>query len=145
MDAPTDPSIGRRYPPRTAPTLDAGANVRAYSEGAETLPAFAGALVDAVVDATVLWADGVVLANMGVERLTTFEDFERTLQPLLDALGTAIASAQARGVVRGDLDPATTGLVLRDALDRTAKAHVLFRSDGYRVTAAALVQGALRA
>ena len=124
---------------------DAAANVRTYSERSDTLPAFAGALVDAVVDTTVVWADAVVLANMGVERLTAFDDFERVLHPLLEALGGAIGSAQARGVVRGDLDPATTALVLRDALDRTAKAFVLFRRESYRTTAVALVQGALRA
>lgn len=124
---------------------DAASNVRTYSAGAETPGAFAQALVDAVVDASAAWADALVLGNMGVERLTTFEDFERTLQPLLAALQDAIVDAQGRGVVRDDLDPATTALVLRDALDRTAKASVLFRRDAYPATAATLVQGALRA
>jgi hypothetical protein len=47
--------------------------------------------------------------------------------------------------VRADVDAQAAALVLRDALDRTAKAAILFGRDGYRETALRLVQSALRA
>jgi hypothetical protein len=98
-----------------------------------------------VLEAAEPWRDGLTLANVAIERVGDFERWSDLLAPWLDAVEEAIVGAQERGVVRADVDPRATALVLRDALDRAAKVSILFRRDGYREATAALVRGALRA
>jgi hypothetical protein len=112
---------------------------------ARTLDDLVACLVGAAVDGAALWEDGLALANAGSECLSDFGAWSRLQAPWVRAIDDALVAAQARGIVRADVDAASTALVLRDTLDRTAKACILFGHEGYRETAVALIRAALRA
>jgi hypothetical protein len=122
---------------------DIGAEIGRRTGAPETVDELVDGLLDAVLDAAEPWSDGLLLANVAVERVADFDRWSEMLAPWLDAVEHAIVIGQERGVVRQDVDPRATALVLRDALDRTAKVAIRFRRGDYRDTTAALVRGAL--
>ena len=123
---------------------DAGRAVAAYTARATTLDDLVDGLIAAFVDAGSRWRRSLAPANRVLESCADYEEWARIVSPSLRAVEEAIALGQERGLVREDLDPQTTALVVRDILDRTVKASVLYGRDGYRRTAAALVCAALR-
>lgn len=110
---------------------------------AATLDDLVAGMLDGVLEAAAPWREGLQLANVAVERVADFEHWTGMLAPWLEAIERAIALGQARGLVRDDVDPQATALVLRDALDRTAKIEIRFKRDGYREATAQLIRGAL--
>ena len=124
---------------------DVAAAIEERTANVATVDEFVEALLDAVLEASEPWRDGLALANMALERAPDFGRWEGLLGPWLKAVEDAIRAAQERGVVRGDVEPRETALVLRDALDRTVKVTLRFEHDGYRQATAALVRAALRA
>lgn len=124
---------------------DMGTAIRDRADGVESLGAFVDALLDTVLDAAETWRDALPLINQTLERLRLFEELSAVLEPWSDALRDALAHAQEQGVVNRDLDVEATTFVLRDVLDRTAKACVVFGQRSYREASAALVRAALRA
>jgi hypothetical protein len=124
---------------------DMGRAIEQSTARVETLAELVDALVEAVIDRAIAWRDGLGLANAAIERLADFEAWSATVAPWVGAIERAVSDAQQRGVVRDDVDPAMVALVLRDTLDRMAKAAILFGRDGYRATAATLVRASLRA
>jgi hypothetical protein len=124
---------------------DIGRAIEQRTAGAASVEELVERLLDAVLEASEPWRDALQLANMAIERAGDFEQFAALCAPWLFAVERTFAAAQERGVVRGDVDPAATALVLRDALDRTAKVAIRFRRDGYREATAQLVRSALRA
>lgn len=129
----------------TAFAEDMGATVRARTDGAASVDAVVDGLLDGVVEGARAWRDALPLANLGLERMLLFEDHAAVVEPWTEALRTAIETAQGSGVVRADVDAEPIAFLLRDVLDRTAKACVLFDRPEYRDTAATMVRSALRA
>ncbi|HWT95214.1 MAG TPA: hypothetical protein VN238_19615 [Solirubrobacteraceae bacterium] len=124
---------------------DMGTAIRQRIDGVASIEEFVEALLDTVLTAATTWRDALVLINLALERLRLFEELSEVLEPWSDALRDALAHAQELGVVNRDLDVDTTAFVLRDVLDRTAKAYVVFGQRPYREASAALVRAALRA
>jgi hypothetical protein len=124
---------------------DMGEAIERSTRGIATLEELVEALVDAVLECAGTWQDGLALANAAIERMGAYEAWSELMAPWVEAIERAVADAQRRGLVRDDVDAATVALVLRDALDRTAKAAIIFGRQRYRETAAMLVRGALRA
>lgn len=124
---------------------DMGAAIRGGIDDVASIGEFVEALLDTVLTAATTWRDALALINLTLERLRLFEELTEVLEPWSDALRDALAHAQDRGVVNRDLDVDTTAFVLRDVLDHTAKACVLFEQRSYREASAALVRAALRA
>jgi hypothetical protein len=149
LTAEAGPEAGALLDPELAGDLAAGiaqdiaVEIERRTAGAETLDELVAGLVDAVLDASEPWGDALLLANVAMERIVDFEHWRGTLAPWLGAVERAIAAGQERGLVRDDVEPQATALILRDALDRTAKIAIRFRRVDYRETTAALVRGAL--
>jgi hypothetical protein len=125
-------------------TADVADAIDRRTASAATIDELVDGLIEAVLETARAWRDGLALANIAVERIGDFDHWAALLEPWLTAVERAIRRAQARGLVRADVDPRTTALVLRDALDRTAKVAIRFERDGYREATAALVRAALR-
>lgn len=149
LTAEAGPEAGALLDPDLAAELaaslseDIAAAIQRRTADVETLDELVAGLVDGVLEASVPWADGLQLANVAVERVADFDHWTGLLAPWLDAVERAIASGQERGLVRADVEPRATALVLRDALDRAAKVQIRFQRDGYRDATTALVRGAL--
>jgi DNA-binding transcriptional regulator YbjK len=124
---------------------DMGTAIHDRIDGVESIGEFVDALLDTVLHAAEAWRDALPLINMTLEQLRLFEELSAVLEPWSDALRDALEHAQELGVVNRDLDVGTTAFVLRDVLDRTAKACVVFGQRSYREASAALVRAALRA
>jgi hypothetical protein len=124
---------------------DMGRAIERTTERIGTLDELVDALVEAVLGCAGAWEDGLALANAAIERVDAFDAWSRLMTPWVAAIERAVGDAQERGIVRDDVDAGMVALVLRDALDRMAKAAVLFGRDRYRETATVLVRGALRA
>lgn len=122
---------------------DIAAEIDRRMADATTLDQLVDALVDGVLEGAAPWREGLQLANVATEHVSDFEHWTGLLAPWLDAVERAISTGQKLGVVRDDVDPRPTALVLRDALDRTAKIEIRFQRDGYRAATAALVRAAL--
>jgi AcrR family transcriptional regulator len=82
-------------------------------------------------------------ANRGIELAATYEDWARITEPWRAALEAFLQKFQATGELEVDIDVVTTAFVLRDLLDRAAKAQVLFDHHDYASATAKLVQRAL--
>ena len=122
---------------------DIAAEIDRRLVGVTTLDGLVDALVDGVLEGAAPWREALQLANVASEHVSDFEHWTGLLAPWLDAVERALATGQQLGVVRDDVDPRPTALVLRDALDRTAKIEIRFQRDGYRDATAALVRAAL--
>ena len=149
LTAEAGPEAGALIDPDLAEQLAAGladdiaAAIERKTADAATLDALVDGLVDGVLEASVPWEDGLQLANVAMERVADFDHWTGLIAPWLDAVEHALAEGQERGLVRDDVEPRATALVLRDALDRAAKVEIRFRRDGYRDATAAIVRGAL--
>jgi hypothetical protein len=149
LTAESGPEVGAMLDPALATEIaaaiaeDIGLEIERRTGPTETIDELVDALLDAVLDASEPWSDGLALANVAVEGVGDFDRWSALLAPWLSAVERAIVEGQERGVVRDDVEPRATALVLRDALDRTAKVAIRFRRRDYRETTAALVRGAL--
>ena len=105
----------------------------------EALPA----LQRAVQEAAEQFADVLPIANRGYELAEDFDEWLALTQPWRIELEAFLHGLQARGEVEPSLDVETTAYVLRDLLDRTMKARVLFGENAYADAIATLVRRAL--
>jgi hypothetical protein len=149
LTAEAGPEAGALLDPELASAIAAGLSydiglaIEQRTATASTLDGLVDGLVDGVLEAAAPWQEALQLANVAVERVADFEHWSDLLGPWLDAVESALAAGQERGIVRDDVEPRATALVLRDALDRAAKIELRFKRDGYRDATAALVRGAL--
>jgi hypothetical protein len=138
-----DPDLARAVAGELA--RDVAVAIRRRTADAGTLDELVAAFVGAVAEASEPWRDSLGLATMALERTHDFERWAMIVRPWLDAVEDALVEARRRGIVRADVDPATTALVVRDALDRSVRLSARFEREDYRTSAAALVRAALRA
>jgi len=105
------------------------------------------AAVQALVDDTFATAgafrDVLLIANRGVELCSTFDEWYGLVRHWSEPIEAFLVRFQASGEVRQDLDVKTTALVIRDLLDRAAKAQVLFNHLDYASATAKLLRRAL--
>jgi AcrR family transcriptional regulator len=101
------------------------------------------ALVGATFEAAEGYKDVLPIANRGVELASDWDEWCRITAPWRDALEHFLRTFQELGSVDASLDVATTAYVLRDLLDRAAKARVLFGQQEYALATATLVRRAL--
>jgi AcrR family transcriptional regulator len=75
--------------------------------------------------------DVFLIANRGLELLDDLDEWLNRTAPSREWLETFVADWQRQGAVDGRMKPAVTARVLRDALDRAAKAYLLFGDRNY--------------
>src|SRR3954451_21984760 len=75
--------------------------------------------------------DVFLVANRGLELVDNLDEWMDWTAPSRDWLERFIREWQARGAVDRKARPAVTARILRDALDRAAKAYVLFGDRTY--------------
>ncbi len=114
------------------------------AQSSDALEAVVDALVEETWRAAADFRDVLIIANRGFE-LATWDEFVQLTAPWREPLERLLRRFQSSGAVSSSLDPEMTAFVLRDVLDRTAKACVVFGQDAYREASAALVRAALRA
>jgi AcrR family transcriptional regulator len=86
--------------------------------------------------------DIFLVANRGLELVDDLDEWMNRTAPAREWLEGFIKEWQAQGVIDGRVRPAVTARVLRDALDRAAKAFILFGDRNYgRVLAELLRRG----
>lgn len=107
-------------------------------------PALA-ALQDAVQEAAESFSDVLPIANRGYELAEEFAEWLMLTGPWRVQLEAFIRRHQERGEIEPMLDAETTAYILRDLLDRTMKARVLFGENRYADAIATLVRRALSA
>ena len=103
------------------------------------------ALQEAVQSAAEQFADVLPIANRGYELAEEFGEWLSLTAPWRVQLEAFLKQMQERGEIDADLDLETTAYVMRDLLDRTMKARVLFGEFGYADAIATLVRRALSA
>jgi AcrR family transcriptional regulator len=96
-----------------------------------------------VQDAAEQFSDVLTIANRGYELPQQFEEWLALTEPWRIQLEAFLTRLQQRGEVDRSLDVVTTAYVMRDLLDRTMKARVLFGQPGYADAIATLVRRAL--
>jgi AcrR family transcriptional regulator len=101
------------------------------------------ALQDAVQEAAEGFADVLPIANRGYELAEQFDEWLMLTEPWRVQLEAFVRRLQERGEVEPSLDVETTAYILRDLLDRTMKARVLFGENRYADAIATLVRRAL--
>jgi AcrR family transcriptional regulator len=101
------------------------------------------ALQDAVQEAAEEFADVLPIANRGYELAEEFDEWLMLTAPWRVQLEAFVTRLQDRGEVEPSLDAETTAYILRDLLDRTMKARVLFGQSDYADAIATLVRRAL--
>ena len=101
------------------------------------------ALQAAVQEAAEQFADVLPIANRGYELAEEFDEWLALTEPWRVHLEAFLTRLQVRGDVEETLDVVTTAYVMRDLLDRTMKARVLFGEFGYADAIATLVRRAL--
>lgn len=107
------------------------------------LEAAIDALQVGVQEAAEEFADVLPIANRGYELAEQFEEWLALTEPWRVQLEAFLRRLQDRGHVEPSLDVVTTAYVMRDLLDRTMKARVLFGETGYADAIATLVRRAL--
>ena len=107
------------------------------------LDAAIAALQEAVQEAAEGFSDVLPIANRGYELAERFEEWLALTEPWRIQLEAFLRQLQGRGEVEPTLDVVTTAYVMRDLLDRTMKARVLFGETGYAEAIATLVRRAL--
>src|SRR3954470_14024206 len=75
--------------------------------------------------------DIFLIANRGLELVDDLDEWMNRTAPAREWLEQFVRHWQAEGVVDQRIRPATTARVLRDALDRAAKAFILFGDRNY--------------
>ncbi|MDQ3741464.1 MAG: TetR/AcrR family transcriptional regulator [Actinomycetota bacterium] len=101
------------------------------------------ALQEAVQEAAEQFADVLPIANRGYELAEEFDEWLALTEPWRVHLEAFLTRLQVKGEVEETLDVVTTAYVMRDLLDRTMKARVLFGETGYADAIATLVRRAL--
>jgi AcrR family transcriptional regulator len=101
------------------------------------------ALQQGVHDAALEFADVLPIANRGYELAEQFDEWLSLTEPWRVQLEAFLVHLQERGEVEPTLDVVTTAYVMRDLLDRTMKARVLFGETDYADAIATLVRRAL--
>jgi AcrR family transcriptional regulator len=101
------------------------------------------ALQDAVFGAASQFADVLPIANRGYELAEQFDEWLSLTEPWRIQLEAFLRRLQGRGEIGSALDIETTAYVMRDLLDRTMKARVLFGEMVYADAIATLVRRAL--
>jgi AcrR family transcriptional regulator len=101
------------------------------------------ALQEAVQGAAEEFSDVLPIANRGYELAEQFDEWLALTEPWRVQLEAFLQRLQRRGEVEQSLDVVTTAYVMRDLLDRTMKARVLFGEQGYAEAIATLVRRAL--
>ena len=101
------------------------------------------ALQRAVQEAAEEFADVLPVANRGYELAERFDEWLALTEPWRVQLEAFLRRLQDRGEVERSLDVETTAYVMRDLLDRTMKARVLFGETHYADAIATLVRRAL--
>jgi AcrR family transcriptional regulator len=122
-----------------------GAAVRDAVAGADSLDEAVEALVEATWATAEQHKDMLVIANRGIVLARDWEEFQDITRAWREALEEVLRRFQASGQVDASLDPMTTACVLRDLLDRSMKAKVLFGRDRYAEATSVLVRRALAA
>lgn len=89
--------------------------------------------------------DVFLIANRGLELLDDLDEWMRRTAPAREWLEGFVRYWQAQGAIETRLRPQVTARVLRDALDRAAKAYVLFGDRNYGRDLAELLRGGLAA
>jgi AcrR family transcriptional regulator len=104
-------------------------------------------VVDALVEETWRTAedfeDTLIVANRGIELAKTWDEFLGLTAAWRDGLEHFLRTLQGAGHVDAALDPHMTAFVLRDVLDRSMKARVLFGNEAYARATSELVRRAL--
>jgi AcrR family transcriptional regulator len=75
--------------------------------------------------------DIFLIANRGLELVENLDDWMNRTAPARDWLEGFVRYWQAEGAIDARIRPATIARVLRDALDRAAKAFILFGDRNY--------------
>ncbi|HEX2087190.1 MAG TPA: helix-turn-helix domain-containing protein [Solirubrobacteraceae bacterium] len=119
------------------------ATARVSSEDHEGLDDAIAALQEAVQAAARDFADVLPIANRGYELAEEFGEWLTLTEPWRVQLEAFLMRLQERGQIEPSLDVVTTAYVLRDLLDRTMKARVLFGERVYADAIATLVGRAL--
>ena len=101
------------------------------------------ALQEAVQDAARQFSDVLPVANRGYELAEEFDEWLALTAPWRTHLEAFLVQLQERGEVDRSLDVERTAYVMRDLLDRTMKARVLFGETAYADAIATLVRRAL--
>jgi AcrR family transcriptional regulator len=101
------------------------------------------ALQEAVQEAAEEFADVLPVANRGYELAEEFDEWLALTAPWRTHLEAFLAQLQESGEVEPSLDIERTAYVMRDLLDRTMKARVLFGETAYADAIATLVRRAL--
>jgi AcrR family transcriptional regulator len=101
------------------------------------------ALQEAVQEAAERFADVLPIANRGYELATGFDEWLTLTAPWRVQLEAFLVKLQSKGEIDGSLDIETTAYIMRDLLDRTMKARVLFGENAYADAIATLVRRAL--
>ncbi len=101
------------------------------------------ALQEAVQEAAEQFADVLPIANRGYELAEAFDEWLALTAPWRIQLEAFLRRLQERGEIDASLDVETTAYVMRDLLDRTMKARVLFGEMDYADAIATLVRRAL--
>jgi AcrR family transcriptional regulator len=101
------------------------------------------ALQAGVQEAAEQFADVLPIANRGFELAEDFDEWLALTAPWRVHLEAFLVQLQERGDVERSLDVERTAYVMRDLLDRTMKARVLFAETGYADAIAVLVRRAL--
>ena len=101
------------------------------------------ALQEAVQEAAEQFRDVLPIANRGYELAEEFDEWLALTEPWRVHLEAFLTRLQVKGEVEESLDVVTTAYVMRDLLDRTFKARVLFAEPGYADAIATLVRRAL--
>ncbi len=103
------------------------------------------ALQAGVQEAAEQFADVLPIANRGFELAEDFDEWLALTAPWRVHLEAFLVQLQERGDVERSLDVERTAYVMRDLLDRTMKARVLFGEGRYADAIATLVRRALSA
>lgn len=105
----------------------------------EAIPALQAAVQEAAEE----FSDVLPIANRGYELAEEFDEWLALTEPWRVQLEAFLQRLQTRGEIEPTLNVVTTAYVMRDLLDRTMKARVLFGETGYADAIATLVRRAL--
>jgi len=117
---------------------DAAAANGSFATGVEQL-------VQESFDTAEDFADVLLIANRGIELCEDFPSWLQITAAWREGIERFLVHFQKRGDVSQAIDLTTTTYLVRDLLDRAAKARVLFRQAGYAEATVKLLRGALAA
>ena len=104
-----------------------------------------GRLFEAAYQVAEEHRDVFLIANRGLELVDDFDEWMNRTAPAREWLEGFIAEWQRNGAIDPRIRPAVTARVMRDALDRAAKAYILFGDRNYGRDLAELLRRGLTA